>query len=118
VPPLRRGVAAPFQGVAGHHDGPGNQAVAPLVVAADIDQQSAAGLRVQGLGGQWALSGSMARAWASSSSTVLAVLRPAMMSSRSGDVVPLSLAGPTLQLVCRPQIDADPAHWPRTSRAR
>jgi hypothetical protein len=37
--------------------------------------------------------GSMALAWASSSSTALAVPRPVMSSSRSGDVVSVSLAG-------------------------
>ena len=36
----------------GHDDCAGDQAVAPLVVAADADQQSAAGLRVQGFGGR------------------------------------------------------------------
>jgi hypothetical protein len=35
VPPLTRGIAAPFQGVAGYHDGAGDQAVAPLVVVGD-----------------------------------------------------------------------------------
>src|SRR5262249_9428239 len=51
VPPLGRGVAAPFQGVAGHYDGAGDQAVlAPLVVVADVDEQSAAGLGVECLG--------------------------------------------------------------------
>jgi hypothetical protein len=35
MPPLRRGIAAPFQRVAGQHDGAGDEAVfAPLVVAA------------------------------------------------------------------------------------
>jgi hypothetical protein len=52
VPPLGCGVAEPFQGVAGQHDGAGDQAVcAPLVVFADIDEQSAAGLGVECLGG-------------------------------------------------------------------
>jgi hypothetical protein len=51
VPPLARGVAAPFRAVAGQHDGAGDQAVfAPLVVAADVDEQSAVGLGVECLG--------------------------------------------------------------------
>jgi hypothetical protein len=55
VPPLGRGVATPFQAVAGQHDGAGDQAVfAALVVAADVDQQSATGLGAEGLGGRWA----------------------------------------------------------------
>jgi len=84
-------IAASFQGVSGHDDSAGDQAVAPLVVAADVDQQSAAGLRVQGFGGRGTC-GSMALAWAGSSSTVLPVPRPAMSSSRSGDIVSVSLA--------------------------
>ena len=47
VPPLGGGVAAPFQAVAGDHQGAGNQAVAPLAVAADVDQECTAGLRAQ-----------------------------------------------------------------------
>jgi hypothetical protein len=55
VPRLACGVAAPFQAVAGQHDGAGDQAVfAALVVAADVDQQSATGLGTEGLGGRWA----------------------------------------------------------------
>jgi len=51
MPPLRRWVTAPFQSVAGYHDGAGDQALAPLVVAGDIHQGSTAGLRVECLGG-------------------------------------------------------------------
>jgi len=51
VPPLGRHVAAPFQRVAGQHDGAGDQAVlAPLVVAADVDKQRAVGLGIKCLG--------------------------------------------------------------------
>jgi hypothetical protein len=56
VPPLGRGVAAPFQAVAGQHDGARDQAVfAPLVVAADIDEQGAAGLGAGCLGSRGAV---------------------------------------------------------------
>ena len=52
MPPRRGEVAAPFQGVAGQQDGAGDQAVlAPLVVAADVDEEGAVGLSAQGLGG-------------------------------------------------------------------
>src|SRR5690348_1470749 len=39
VTPLGGGVAAPFQAVAGDRQGAGNQAVALLVVTADVDQE-------------------------------------------------------------------------------
>jgi hypothetical protein len=52
MPPLGRGVAAPFQGIAGHHDGAGDQAVAPLVIASDVHQEGTIGLREERLGGQ------------------------------------------------------------------
>lgn len=53
VPPLRGGAAAPFQAVAGQHDGAGDQAVlAPLVVFANVDEQGSAGLSVERLSGR------------------------------------------------------------------
>ena len=48
--PLGGGVAAPFQDVAGDHQGAGDQAVAPLVVTADVDQERTTGLGAQRLG--------------------------------------------------------------------
>jgi hypothetical protein len=52
VPPPARRVAAPFQRVAWQHEGAWDEpADAPLVVAADVDEQGALGLRGVRLGG-------------------------------------------------------------------
>ena len=52
MPPLARGVAAPFQRVAGQQERAGDQpAGAPLVVAADVDQQGTRRLRCERLAG-------------------------------------------------------------------
>jgi hypothetical protein len=50
MPPPGGGVAAPFQAVARDHESTGYQAVAALVVTADVDQERTAGLRVECLG--------------------------------------------------------------------
>jgi hypothetical protein len=98
------GVAAPFQGVAGQHDGAGDQAVpAPLVVFADVDEQGAAGLGVECLGGRWAVR----QRGPGPGEQLIDGLRGAasghVRSPRSGGVVRLSPRWQPLQPVCSPR---------------
>jgi hypothetical protein len=88
MPPRGRGVAAPFQRVAGQHDGAGDEAAcAPLIVAADVDEQRATGLGAERLGRRWAVR-QRGLAWASSSSTVFATRRWAMSGLLIGSCHP------------------------------
>ena len=85
VPSLGGGVAAPFQAVAGDHQGAGNQAVAPLVVTADVDQEAPLACARSASSGEGRC-GSMLLAWARSSSTVLADPGPVMVASGRGEL--------------------------------
>src|SRR5215472_18517904 len=113
MPPLARGIAAPFQRVAGHHDGAGYEAVfAPLVVAADVDEQSAAGLGVERLGRRWA-------AWQRGPGVgeqVIDGLRGAALDhvGPPDRVVPSRLASPAPWGVRQPR----PGGWPRRRAGR